>query len=571
MQSIAVAVSVSTLDHEQLLANQLSTGETPHTLKLHVKTRFNSHKNLFKSVYDSRLAIENFCAARYDEPFSRVILERKDELWPFLQKLLLVLELFDGMTLEASSEDATGDMIVSLYLRLRMSLENMYPDSANHLVLAKQGGLRGVAKAHAWTGSFVHFLKSSVDEKMEPLDHELVAFVLNPYNHVRKDTQPNTQWNFYVQKGYDLLKAKLANVEESQNQDKEKPIAEASSTNKQSASGLPQLDSDSDSDSDDSPAPTTVDILREFHTYISLIEVLKVSKKRNPNATPLTVLQWWASHSHDLKCLAELARKYLALSPSQIASERNFSALRLSLNHLRTSLNPDKVFKISVVRSLLRRQYRKTKSERSDTNIAADTKRNESRKATRIAGLMERLANVAPDPQLQAQETVQAMDITSQAEDEPVDDGERSDDEDYMPSSDPEDAGSDFGGDDDEAPDLATAFSMALPPAPAGPTASGGYETRSRPFARLVSTIQDRYRFVMSFHNLKGRPVPNLEQLFGAKQSLFSNCVVTKAAESTFYFLTPSEDAIKTFKRPKKIIDHLGGPIISLSQPPPQQ
>lgn len=83
---------------DQLTANQLAGGQNPKSLKNHVRSRFNSHKNNFASVLGSKDAIINYCSKRYEQPFAQTILRNGAVFWPFLERLVQLLEPFDEVS-----------------------------------------------------------------------------------------------------------------------------------------------------------------------------------------------------------------------------------------------------------------------------------------------------------------------------------------------------------------------------------------------------------------------------------------------------------------------------------------
>jgi hypothetical protein len=52
-------------------------------------------------------------------------------------------------------------------------------------------------------------------------------------------------------------------------------------------------------------------------------------------------LQWWKQHEDSLTLLARLAKKYLAVSTSSVASERLFSDCGITMDKRRTCLSPN--------------------------------------------------------------------------------------------------------------------------------------------------------------------------------------------------------------------------------------
>jgi hypothetical protein len=92
-------------------------------------------------------------------------------------------------------------------------------------------------------------------------------------------------------------------------------------------------------DSDDE-----VDDKDEVDLYLST----KIQKDNN-----FDILKWWKDHQHVYPKLSRLAAYYLSIPCSSAPSERKFSAAGLTVNELRSNLNPQTVDSILVLRSSL--------------------------------------------------------------------------------------------------------------------------------------------------------------------------------------------------------------------------
>lgn len=85
----------------------------------------------------------------------------------------------------------------------------------------------------------------------------------------------------------------------------------------------------------DHDAPTQSDLLRrEIDLYATLPTL--PSKDDDP-------LEWWRSNQHNFPCLAKLARKYLCVQATSVASERAFSGAGNIVTARRNCLKPSKV------------------------------------------------------------------------------------------------------------------------------------------------------------------------------------------------------------------------------------
>ena len=82
----------------------------------------------------------------------------------------------------------------------------------------------------------------------------------------------------------------------------------------------------------------------EVDLYLST----KIQKDDNFN-----ILEWWKDHQHVYPRLSRLAAYYLSIPCSSAPSEREFSAAGLTVNELRSNLNPQTVDSILVLRSSL--------------------------------------------------------------------------------------------------------------------------------------------------------------------------------------------------------------------------
>lgn len=58
-------------------------------------------------------------------------------------------------------------------------------------------------------------------------------------------------------------------------------------------------------------------------------------------------LQWWQANENKFPHIAKLARKYLCIPATEVASERSFSAAGFTVNKLRASLDPENVDKLT--------------------------------------------------------------------------------------------------------------------------------------------------------------------------------------------------------------------------------
>lgn len=76
-------------------------------------------------------------------------------------------------------------------------------------------------------------------------------------------------------------------------------------------------------------------------------EVKSYLRARKKLGTEKEPLSWWKLHSEESPALSKLAKKYLSICATSVASERLFSISKNIVNPKRTSLRPDKVDKLN--------------------------------------------------------------------------------------------------------------------------------------------------------------------------------------------------------------------------------
>ena len=72
-------------------------------------------------------------------------------------------------------------------------------------------------------------------------------------------------------------------------------------------------------------------------------EMMELTSYFNEPLYTADPLAWWKTNEGKFPRIAKLARKYLAIPASEVASERSFSVAGLTVSKLRSALDPDNV------------------------------------------------------------------------------------------------------------------------------------------------------------------------------------------------------------------------------------
>jgi hypothetical protein len=113
---------------------------------------------------------------------------------------------------------------------------------------------------------------------------------------------------------------------------------------------------------------------QEIHSYLQRVT------STGGTATDVDPLEWWQAMAPDLPCLAEFARRYLAVPATTAESERLFSLAGAVVSPMRTRLDPGRVNQLVSTRAYYLAVLRERREE-----VAADA----SEAGERINGMLE--------------------------------------------------------------------------------------------------------------------------------------------------------------------------------------
>ena len=91
IQVMAAYFTKHTAASDQLLSNQLATGEHARVIQRSVPTRFNSWLGPFKSVQSCKESIQRYSLANPTAPFADVILHHPIHFWHFVDQFIILL------------------------------------------------------------------------------------------------------------------------------------------------------------------------------------------------------------------------------------------------------------------------------------------------------------------------------------------------------------------------------------------------------------------------------------------------------------------------------------------------
>lgn len=540
-RDLASTYNRSTQFMEQITTNQLTVNSVT-SIKQSVVTRWNSKLANIKSVKQSRDAIISYCVANPNsEHFADVVLRHANIFWNIIDVLIIILERFQEATIRVQGEnEITADQIIKVYLALRMklasptlfhSLQNEMDTNIDELLVVSQ--------------EWAHCISRWLKRKFEPFhDAEMIAFALNPSNTMLDQTAQFQEWNELVTQSRELLRQTL--VQE----------AETLSTYESSRSELPIPASEPNAQQDElfsifplAPQRTlATNTSNEFESFID--------EGKLPNQT---LSAWWRMNCLKYPLMSRLARQYLCFPASQSSSERDFSQLRLICTHLRSNLDPMKIFKLSIVRPAIRSFYNAQKSPktRSIINIAADEQRNKKRETTRIAKLKRRYSEITPNPMVtnsHASLVPITIDDDDFVEENIIGDGERSSDEDFSEHEDDECAA--------HAEDLLM-NGLAITKVPK--QADFIRSTRSsKPICNIVQIAHGEHRYTALFRNLKRSP-PSYQRLFGDNECLICNWKQAFDDDPLRYTFQATDEAKKLYTSGKQFLRHIA-PLIEITE-----
>lgn len=478
---------------------------------------------MLKSIRVSSAAISAYAGAHLDAPFSDALLRNLDFFLRLIPNLVQILTIYEQVTEGLQKQDATLDQVIASYFWLLKQMDR----------LNFNNGVAGDQVA-AISASFVSKLRRHTERKFTPFtDAELIAFALNPLHRHLRDEAEDGPRNVIMRESQVLLR----NVYQ-------QALAEANQVLDQAPQVAPPQMSFLYSD-------YALDVAQDPPAQD---EVARFLAEPKPAVGQWSALAWWKSNGHRYPVLSPIARRYLCMCPSQAASERDFSLLRLILTHLRQSMSTETLKQLSVVKPLLSELYQRIPRLRSAVNIAADPVRSENAKRKRRQSAEATYAPIRPNPNLQPDDVVH-LDLAPENIDallieDDDDDGERSSDDDFEQEGgdfqdDDGDSDDDYGGDDHIQPAIIQAD---LPLAPAA---------RYKPICELHQPIRGEYQYIARFKGLN-HPVPPFERLFGSNARFVQNFVKMEEHIDIYYLVTVTQAAKKKYKSSRGLMMELG-------------
>lgn len=395
---IASSINHSVLRSEQLAVNQIHANEPVLTLKQQVDTRWNSWLALFRSIKSSEMSLVALLHANRKEfKISDWVLSNSNYMFDVLDCLITVLDYFEIASKESCKEDCpTSFVVIAQTLLLQSQLTSFdFPDSHKNK--------NAISDVKLCLGILLKHLKN----KIPFTKSDYICFALNPfYGRSSQESGLVTSWNDALDRGYQIIEDELKDDEMNAHITGPNIPLEPASLLRMA---LPEADA-------------------QIETHSLTKEISRFIKHKSKPDRP--VLKWWKTNASLFPRLSALARRYLAIPATQAASERDFSRMRRVCTHLRNSLGPDKLWKISLVSPALSKEWN-PKPEQDAVGASKSTRNTSLRSKNRILKLQKRFSSVEPNPDFYSLPT------TSEIEDRFIDfeDGscEQLSDEDYEP------------------------------------------------------------------------------------------------------------------------------------------
>ena len=548
-KDLATLTNSSTQAHEQLTANQLAYDEPARTLKQEVVTRWHSALRCMKSVKDSKRAVSAFCHERTDAS-SHLVRTFALYLWPLLDCLILILGWVETTSNMLSKENSVSASTVGrAYFWLRQNLATARAAlSAKNAVLPHGDSSKSLelrAKSIDMAVDFASILNAHVKTKMGLIPAEKLAYVLSPNAFVPTqgaDVDVEVEQQLDIEEGITLLKTKLEAIETLGDNGTEDDDIGGDAPADPAPAAL--IDEDSVAAA---PSPLTSNSpIDELERYLTVA--------RHNKATINTAL-FWKQNQLTFPHLANIASRYLAFPATQVASERDFSAMRLMITHLRTRLSDALVNKISVVRPAIRAHYSATATtpSRSTKDVEADRVRAQSREESRREGLKRQHNRITPDPLPPVPTDDEVAEAVVAELLELVDNGERASDIDFVP------------------PVVVRAKKKRtrrpLPTELHRSALEDRRSTRSSKEPHAKVTQEKGHHYNVSFHNLdpsEGIRIPTVYEVFGAHANLLSSewklsLPPDSQAKEILYCEIEATDAAKAkWPSGKQFLRHIG-------------
>lgn len=360
---IVSSINHSVLRREQLIVNQIHNDEPVKTLKQQVDTRWNSWLSLFRSIKESQQSVMGILIAnRQDFEWCDFVISNSVYFFRVLELLIHLLSLFEQSSAISCQENSiTSPLIVAQTLWLEHQLSSLQLPNAT----------KDDAQAIIDINLCVGILHKHLKRKIPLSDDEYICFALSPLHaYVAGEGEFEQSWNEALNYGYGLIERLLA--------DESEPSAVRSPS--KPSSNLPW-----------SQAMTKMPAAN-----LSPQSELNNFKQRKQDDINCGELEWWRANSSIFPRLSVLARKFLCIPSSQAASERDFSRMRRTCTFLRSSLNPDKLWKISLIAPALSKFW-KLKSDKERGLGVTGNQSNELRRKRRSEKLKLRLSSISPN------------------------------------------------------------------------------------------------------------------------------------------------------------------------------
>ena len=383
-----------------------------------VATRFNTTYFALKSVLDNKMPILNWInnhEKEADDAQVRLLDANKTVYWSILHEIVSLLEPFEQATRKLSQDKVpTLNLVIPEFMKLKSTLINLKSSLKLKPCINLADGLL-----------------EELDKKFLPWNKfELFALYLSP------DFHKLSHLSDVLSTASQKLNAQLIDVE---------PIPTNKSTSSRSTPTVIDeyrvlgAGASMDVDAPSSSSNSSENLLhKELQLYQTIVSSL-------PPGTPL--LDFWRTQRAILPQLYGWACKVLGIPASQTPSERVFSLMRLIFHHLRGNLDPETVNKVITHSFFVRRRnlalLEARKQVRSQKSVDADAQRRHSTDATTRQKAQAREGDYTelidhPTPSIGSteddiiQDQIDYLTLMEESFGD-MDDGERKDDDDYVP------------------------------------------------------------------------------------------------------------------------------------------
>lgn len=525
-KTLASTYSHSTAFRTEILAAQLANNEPTTGLVQDVVTRWNSRLYCLKSIAKCERSIKNWLVQNPPIHENLQLMERAHrDLWPVVHDIIAVLEPFDYVTKQLSQDQVpTLHLVIDNIISLEVLLAE-FIDTPSH---------SDVVKTLAKT------LLAELKAKYRPWNYfEYIAFFLNPSNVVNC---LNDDWKKCLKKGRKRVAKHLSNVTAPSVELSQPPQVDDRlqlSPMQQRFAGLKRL------------AEPIVSPSQELATYESIVGTY---------AQVTDPMVFWKMHEKQLPQMFDLAIKVLSIPATQTTSEREFSLMKNICTDLRSRLDPETADQLLTGAAYARKRntflYNQMKQPRSEKSISADAKRLEAIAIARTKKKQAQLDAAGQFEELEEEEfRIDVADYfrppqskDESEEDNTIDTGERSDDEDYSVS---EQADSD---------DEMNVGPRSKAPKTQENTYPSTRHTRSKgtPVLVIKPAEGNRTQIQGMFQNV--HDIPTYEVLFGENFKYFTNFqpLIEDPCKGHCFSFELSKEGKQFFKGRTAAINHVG-------------